>query len=38
MIGDFLSNLLMLQFHFCQGCFIILPVSLANVNHDGHQN
>ena len=34
MIGDFLCNLLMPQFHFCQGYFIILPVSLANVNDD----
>lgn len=32
MIGDFLCNLLMLQFRVCQGCFIILPVNLANVN------
>lgn len=38
MIGDFLCKLLMLQFLFCQGWFIILPVSLANVNDDDHQN
>jgi len=38
MIGDFLCNFLMLQFHFCEGCFIILPVGLANVNDDDIQN
>ena len=38
MISDFLCNLLMPQFHFYQGCFIILPVSLANVNDDDPQN
>lgn len=28
MIGDFLCNLLMLQFHFYQGCFIICLLAL----------